>query len=285
MRRHGWVALLGALTMLAGAVASCKSEKTRAVTLDLGVDNGGSAGFACTEERSPTCDAVLGCALSSPVREVVVQCLTAKCQGSDGGVASNECLRLAACVKEKPGAAADCYQQICATQPPLAARAASGDGGAEMHLYVDYIRLSGTPGCRVAELRKWCATGNCSVVRRRCVALTLSEDVRSSPESATRAISAAWAAGRTLDDDAPDEPILVRVTAFPKTGACEPAEEELANLTVTEGAVGCAYSCPTILTSATNALTIDFDRAGPSCTEEELRPCLSLFTGDARAAP
>lgn len=265
------------LVVLAAVAAACKTEGVRSITLDLGVENGGSAGFACRESPSALCEAILDCGLRTVTREALTQCLADACRASS---ATRECLRITTCLRSDAATSADCYRAVCSAQPPLAARAAESDGG--VHLHVEYVALGGTPGCRVESLRSWCAAHRCTVKRRRCLALTLPGDVLEDAEAAARTTAQAFASSRLLDDDALDEPVVVRITGEAKAGPCTP-EEELPATLPPGRAIGCAYSCPVVLTAATGAVTVDLDLLGNVCTEAEVTSCRTLFDDDAGA--
>jgi len=273
-RRASALVLPVAALVVACLAGACKEEEVRAVTLDLGVGNAGSAGFSCLEDRGPVCDAMLQCVIRNALREPLTACLAQACSAG-GGVPSSDCVRVSSCLRENRGSPGECYDETCGGSPPLVARAPRSERGTEIHLYVDYIPLGGTPGCRFSELRSWCASSPCRATKRRCVAIEVAEDLRLSPALAPRAIAAAFA-GRTLDDEAPDEPVVVRVIGVARSGPC--AAEEEAPTDVTKDVIGCAYSCPTLLTVATGAVTVDFDILGNGCAERDLATCLTLFT-------
>jgi hypothetical protein len=271
-----WISIVGAALLGAGGVASCKEEATRTVTIDLGIDNRGSPGFGCIEEPSLGCSAVLECSLRAADRD---PCFRDAC--FDGGMPTRECERMVGCMRD--ASPATCYERTCLDLPPLLARAV--DGAANIHLYVDYVRLGGTPGCRTAELREWCRAGKCSLMRRHCIALSIDASAATSAESAMRAVSEAFGGARTLDDRAPDEPVIVRITGVAKNGPCTAEEEQsLADPNPGPTAIGCAVSCPTLLTATTGAVTVDLDLLGNTCVESTLRQCLSLFHDEVDAA-
>ena len=67
---------------------------------------------------------------------------------------------------------------------------------------VDFLRLEGTPGCRISELLAWCETEPCTpiVQHRQCIDLDLSgaADVLDVADALTEALS-----GRVVTRDAP----------------------------------------------------------------------------------
>lgn len=274
------VALIVACAALLAAGFACKEKVLLFVTLDLGVDNRGSAGFGCTEDRSATCRSLLGCALRPSTKQATGSCMSEAC--ADAGGADRDCARLALCIRLDGGSASECYSASCETQPLLADRASDGKGGSDVHLLVDYVGLGGTPGCRGSELRSWCTVHACRPVRRWCIPLHLPSGPDTSGAAIARSIASAFAAQRTLDDDAPDVPVVVRVVGVAKSGPCS-AEEEALDATLAGPLVGCAYSCPTVLTSTQGPLTIDFDLLGSKCSEAEVLGCARLFDGDGGA--
>ncbi len=274
-----FAALAALSSAIGGAAASCKEEALRTVTLELGVENEGSKGFSCTEDRSPVCDAMLECRLQNAGQAALVTCLSSQCR--DAGPALAECARIVGCLRAD-GGASECYDQICGGKAPLVGGSGTSDGGlSEMHLYVDYVGLGGTPGCRVSELGRWCATRKCRVVRRRCVAIAVDRSAASSPEAAARAVAAAYASHRTLDEDAPDEPVVVRLMGIAKSGPCTPDEEQPSDILPIEPLTGCAYSCPTVLTATEGSVVLDFDTFARRCTSSDLQSCVTLLSADA----
>jgi hypothetical protein len=267
------------LVVFAGASiaigVACKTLAVETVTLDLGPENAGSAGFGCTEPRSPSCDAIFECLLKNPGRDAGGACITAQC----AGLGDHSCVAFAACLR---GVATgpECYRAACESPALLAARGSDGDGGNDLHLIVDYVGLGGTPGCRGAELRTWCSGHACRPIRRVCIPLHVGYAPDASPEVIQRAIADGFAAQRTLDPNAPDVPVVVRAVGVAKAGPCAPAEEAVDGV-FAGPLVGCAYACPTVLASARGALTLDFDLLGTKCTEDDVRACLSFVGGDA----
>lgn len=266
-----------ALPAIAWAVASCKQESVSTVTLDLGLDNRGSAGFSCTEGASDGCGGALGCVLKPTSRETQLACINAACL--QNGAIDPQCAKVTQCLRSDGGTVPECYNATCGSKAPLIERATDGKGGADVHLLVEYIGLGGTPGCRAAELIGWCSTHACRPIRRSCIAVHLDAAALASPEKVSRALADGFGAGRTLDDNAPDQPVLVRILGVAKSGACT-AEEESPGPVLTDPVVGCAYSCPTVLTANSGVITVDLDLFTPKCTEEVLRGCVRLFAGD-----
>lgn len=265
-------------TAIVGLFASCKDESIFTVTLDLGLDNRGSAGFGCTESPSETCSAILACVARPSTREALNSCMGAACLRN--GVVDAQCARVNQCIRSDAGTSVDCYGATCGAQPLLIARATDGKGGADLHLWVDYIALGGTPGCRVAELIGWCTTHPCRPIRRSCLPIRIDAADMASPGAVAKAVADAFGAHRTLDTDAPDEPVLVRILGVAKSGPCTAEDEALATVPV-EPVVGCAYSCPTVLSANRGVVTADLDLFGAKCTDEALVGCVKLFPGDA----
>jgi hypothetical protein len=174
------------------------------------------------------------------------------------------------------GTAAECYRAECGSAHSLIERASDGNGGADVHILVEYVGLEGTPGCRVSELRAWCATHACRPIRRTCIPIHLEAAALASPQTVMRSISDGFAAHRTLDTEAPDVPVLVRILGVAKSGGCTPVDEA-PDRDIASPVVGCAYSCPTILAANKGTLTVDFDVAGDRCTEPALTECVNGF--------
>lgn len=269
---------LVAPVLVLAVIASCKEASVDAVVLDLGLANAGSLGFACTESPSTTCSEVLACVLKPIARDAQLACLNMACL--QGDKPDRQCAKVAQCLRSDAGSTGECFNRTCGAQPPLVERAADGKGGADVHLIVEYIGLGGTPGCRVAELRGWCSTHACRPIRRACIAVHLEPGAMASAAAASKAISEGFAAGGTIDPDAPDEPVAVRVIGVAKTGACT-ADEMTPEKELASPLVGCAYSCPTVLSANRGHLTIDFDLLGAKCNEEALTECAGLFANDA----
>jgi hypothetical protein len=274
MRPRAWltVAVGTALAFVVGV--ACKREAVETVTLDLGLDNKGSFGFTCTEDLTATCDAILQCVLRPGSRTEEIACINALC--TNGGKTNRECANVAMCLRSDAGTAGACYNATCGSLHPLIERAADGKGGADVHLIVDYIGLGGTPGCRVSELRGWCGTHSCRPVRRTCIPLHLDAAALASPASVMKAISDGFGSSRTIDTDATDEPVIVRIIGVAKAGACTP-EEEAPDRELAAPVVGCAYSCPTVLSANRGTLTIDYDLIGSKCTDVALTECVTVF--------
>jgi hypothetical protein len=265
------LALGGAMT--AAALVHCKSEQIKTVDLTLGVDNSGSQGFACSEERPPVCQAFLECQL--PGRERSAECIQAYCR--DAG-SPRACGELLDCARFADAGAATCYEKVCPPTPPLLSPASDDGSTFSLHLIVEYVRLGGFPGCRVAELSAWCNAhpDACRPVRRTCIPITFTAPPGAAPAELSRRVAEGLAERRTIDDDAPSEPVVVRIVGVAKSGACDASEQDPA-APYAGALVGCAYSCPVVLTSVEGDVLVDVDVVKETCSRGLVDLCASLY--------
>jgi hypothetical protein len=128
-------------------------------------------------------------------------------------------------------------------------------------------------GCRGEELVTGCADGECAIASRSCRVVSLE---LASPAGLLEAVTAQLA-GFKITDDAPDEPVIVRVVAFDLpnplgVGVTECPRELLDPATdLTAGAVGCAYSCPVELDNV-DRVSVSLDTLTRMC-EPVVRLC------------
>ncbi len=165
-------------------------------------------------------------------------------------------------------------------QAPLLARAVTPGGDPQLYdlsmaIVVDFIRLQGQPSCRPSSLLSWCCENDCRPIetKRRCIPINLAD---LDPRTETLSDRFAQAlAGTRLTEDAPDEPVLVRVVGLADTCCEEPLPSNLGNQMLNR-LVGCAVSCPTILTAQSGAVLLDTLALENSCTDDFVRVCAQL---------
>lgn len=270
MRRAFFVA--ASVAAVAAAVgAACKEREVRDVNVTLGVDGRGSQGFACVEEPSADCAAFTECTATRRPAEIA-PCIQAHC--ADGGGA--ECRALGECATDRE-TIGECARARCAAaRPPLIERARVDGGPIAIHAIVDLISLGGYPGCRTAELSAWCSSGHtCQPSRRRCLPLTI-DGTRTDAAEISAQIAKAFGSGVIIDEDAPDEPVVVRVVGIAKEGACAPEETD-PRVPFTSPLVGCAYSCPVVLTSVSGPVLVDVDVFRTTCSDTLIQSCAAFF--------
>ena len=115
-----------------------------------------------------------------------------------------------------------------------------------------------------------------------CVPVHVDPTAITTQAGTMKAIADGFATHRTLDSDAPDDPVMVRILGVAKSGACTP-DEEAPESSLTSPVVGCAYSCPTVLSANHGVLTVDFDLPGGKCTDVALTDCVTFGGADAGA--
>jgi len=274
----------GILCVVAAALMlDCKEERVRNVQIVLGVDNRGSQGFACTNNQPPVCAAFQTCSLRE--RDRTPECVFQFCRDAGN---PRECQEMSTCLRGDAGAStgatpSKCFDAICPTPAPLLlnARTAPNSNRFALHLIVEYVALGGFPGCRVAELASWCASSanRCRVTRRKCLPVEWeTTDTAPSAEDLSRALSDAIGKQQIIDDNAPSEPLLVRIVGVTSTSStCSPDEEN------PEGAyagtlVGCAYSCPAVLTTLEGSILVDVDLFRESCTSTLVSQCVTIYS-------
>ncbi len=165
-------------------------------------------------------------------------------------------------------------------QAPLLARAVTPTGepgryDLSMAIVVDLIRLQGQPSCRPSSLLSWCCDNECGPIesRRLCVPMELSDLDPNAEPFADRFAQAL--AGTRLTEDAPDETVLVRVVGLAGTSCDEPLPKNLGEQMLNR-LVGCAVSCPTILTAQSGTLLLDTLSLENACTDDFVRVCAQL---------
>ena len=269
--RHAFFVAASVAAVVAVVGAACKEREVRDVSVTLGVAGRGSQGFACFEEPSADCVAFTQCTSTRRAAEIA-PCVQAHC--ADGGGA--ECRALEQCATDRESVA-DCARARCAAaRPPLIERARTDGGTIAMHAIVDLVSLGGYPGCRTSELSAWCTSGHeCKPSRRRCMPITI-DGTSSDPAEISAQIPSAFGSGVVLDEDAPDEPVVIRVVGVAKEGDCTPEEMD-PRAPLAMPLVGCAYSCPVLLTSVSGPVLVDVDVFRTTCSVTLVEGCAVFF--------
>lgn len=142
-------------------------------------------------------------------------------------------------------------------------------------LLVDFIGLGGVPGCRASQLLAWCSEHDCSPVERRCIDLPLAggDSLAERLRESARALE-----GHPVLDDAPDDPVLIRVTGVARSCDDILALSAASSDVPCEALIGCAYSCPVLLDQVEGDVVVDLDALGDRC-EPEVKVCASTPLG------
>ncbi len=147
----------------------------------------------------------------------------------------------------------------------------AGGGQVPSSLVIDFIRLEGLPGCRSGQLIRWCADHPCSVIpeHRVCIPSPLPDitglkrpEARAEIHEALRNLS-----GAPVASEAPDEFIIVRVTATLEPCEALQASGDTVPALREEELVGCAYSCPVELNAIEGDVYLGFDTLTEQCTQ------------------
>ena len=152
--------------------------------------------------------------------------------------------------------------------------------GAMVHfnLVVDIVSFGGRlPGCRGEEILEACRSSPCKLAlpagaTRYCqpvsFPISLASDRAKLMESITKQLEA-----RSIIDDAPNEPVLIRAvaTSQPCSAITTPTNS---TYPVLDGslAVGCAYSCPAVLDDVSGPISLSLDALNDQC-ESTVRVC------------
>lgn len=301
-RRRAWLVAAvaaGSVTVAGLLAVACKSERVQEVGLELGFGNAGG-GLSCQRVPGDPKTAIFlrGCTQWEP-----------KSDAASGWPHTGE--RFAACLRQCDIAATQhsplsTLRNACADDgDPLSGLFDAGDAspisryvGADdcdvirdkgeyfcttvaFAVFVDLVGVPGYPGCRTTELRNACADAG------DCVSLAGSTVCREVTLEAGPVQAGEWREAGTLGaelsrvrdelrdlsltDDAPDRPVIVHLVA--RAGTCDAADASL---------VGCAYSCPVVLTNGASPVHVDLDTPG-TCTAQNVEACSRL--GDGLALP
>jgi hypothetical protein len=143
-----------------------------------------------------------------------------------------------------------------------------GDGKLRFAVVVDIIGLgSKVPGCRGEELITACSGGQCTLEHRACRIVTIDIDPMMDRGPEILAKLRAELADFQVIDNAPDEPVLIRVMSV--KGECPSLVDNVAST-----ALGCAYSCPTRLDDV-DEVFVSLDTLTNQC-ENAVRICAGL---------
>jgi hypothetical protein len=147
---------------------------------------------------------------------------------------------------------------------PLVARAYdSTSQTVRVAMVYDFIHLGGLPGCRNSQIASWCEKNDCQPMpqRRRCKEIEVPIDFNPDPGENIRAVLAELP-GAVLTEDAPDEPVIIRLVAVAKM-TCDELGQDMAF--PEESVVGCAISCPVQLDYVEGAVLLDLPAVGERC--------------------
>ncbi|MEO8700494.1 MAG: hypothetical protein ABI867_10640 [Kofleriaceae bacterium] len=144
-----------------------------------------------------------------------------------------------------------------------------------MSLVVDFLDMrGGVPLCRGNEIARWCDDqGGCPPIEipggvRFCIEMRLTLDP-DDPVGSARLFNQALA-GAVVIEDAPDEPVMVRVTGT--TQRCAAVEQWTGTDYPTYDparVTGCEYSCPVFLDEV-DRLTVSLDTFDANCETQVL---------------
>lgn len=168
----------------------------------------------------------------------------------------------------------------------LLSRAAPPSGGqVPSSLVIDFVRLGGLPGCRSGQLIRWCADHDCAVMpeHRVCIPAPL-PDITGLPRREARQVvreALRQLSGSTVASEAPDEFVIVRATATLQSCDELQASGSAVPPMTAEALVGCAYSCPALLSAIDGDVYLGFDTLTEQCAQG-VRVCAS---GDLRWTP
>jgi hypothetical protein len=143
------------------------------------------------------------------------------------------------------------------------------------NIVVDFVDLSGEPGCRTGQLVSWCKTHKCAPVpdSRICfpVSLPTGVDAGTDRETVRPIVKAQFDAlkgKKQITGDAPEKFVMLRLIATAQDCASLMGGADFDKTKL----VGCAYSCPTLFTAAGQDIYLGFDTLTGLC-EQGLRTC------------
>jgi hypothetical protein len=285
------LAVAGALGVTA---ASCARERVRTASIVIEGDGGGALnGFACVDR--PTDVGATRACLDGCTSRCFDACNEESLRERDAGtppgtvIADND-----RCLQGCLAALKQC-NDACTSGPapgegpPLAARA----NGQTVCVTLDFVRLGGEIECRsMIHLLDWCTarSDRCAVIARRTACVSGLADVPADAglDAAAPVIDANYAKIRdalleelaVVAPSAPDEWILVRMMGTTQDAASL-ADTGRVDL---DRVVGCAVSCPVLLSTRDSVeLAVDVGTRG-TCTSAAVRACAALGTPDLPAA-
>jgi hypothetical protein len=161
---------------------------------------------------------------------------------------------------------------------PLAARVLDEDAG--MAVVVDFFDFGASVVCKPFDLLQWCNTrdGGCPLLLpyRKCIPLEPVLDAGEGLNGHERLIAQARATLHQLADehaeisgDAPDQVVMVRVTVLAEGCAAATASPAFD----CNKLMGCATSCPELLSATEGEITVSLPTAGTHCTEADVVMC------------
>ena len=158
-------------------------------------------------------------------------------------------------------------------------RAFPGGSPVPVSVILDFIALDGETECRTLLLSRFCADGRCTVMTNRRVCFdigALSAELGAMDDSHHRSARLAQEvesrlAGQRISGDLPGGQVIVR--AVLSVQSCEDEIDEGAE-PFPGSLVGCAYSCPVHLRSASGPLYLGFDTLHLGC-ENLVQACSS----------
>lgn len=143
----------------------------------------------------------------------------------------------------------------------------------KLSIVIELFTISGggVPGCRGEELIGLCDTATCKRATRFCADIAVSELDLTTPETALATLHAQLQEVGYITKNAPDLPTIVRAVTMADDCASI-GEGDL----VVDDAVGCAYSCPTLLDEVEGSLSLSLDALTERC-ETPVRVCVGAF--------
>lgn len=161
---------------------------------------------------------------------------------------------------------------------PIAARVRDSDAG--MAVVVDFFDFGASVVCKPFDLLEWCngRDGGCPLLRsyRKCIPLQPVYDAGEDLQGKDKLIAQVRATLRQLSDehaqisgDAPDQVVMVRVTVLAESCAAATASAAFDCTKL----VGCATSCPELLSATEGEVTVSLAAPGVKCSESDVVIC------------
>ena len=223
----------------------------------------------CFEEPSADCVAFTQCTSTRRAAEIA-PCVQAPARTVAGRSAgrSSSARRTASPSRTVPA-------RCAAVRPPLIERVRT-DGGIDRDARHRGPRLpGGHPGCRTSELSVWCTSGHeCKPSRRRCMPITI-DGTSSDPAEISAQIASAFGSWRR-----PRRGCAGRAGRHSRRRRCEGGRLHLGEMDprapLAMPLVGCAYSCPVLLTSVSGPVLVDVDVFRTTCSVTLVEGCCLL---------
>jgi hypothetical protein len=152
----------------------------------------------------------------------------------------------------------------------------------KLSLVVDVISVPTLTRCRNVEFVDLCTSGACrpDPAARKCVPLDVNYDVDSGAaavEELTRALRALR--GQPVTRRVPAEPVIVRAVVMAEPCDAIGARSDLSAPRV----LGCAASCPQVISGSDVDLPLDLDTLEPATCERDVLVCATGRVQDAGA--